>query len=54
MWKKGNLKVKEDIIVNMKFLSPPHPQKKEEENLVFILVTSMFLPVSKFLFLVTS
>ena len=52
MWKKGNLKVKEDIIVNMKFLPPP--PKKKEENLVFILVTSMFLPVSKFLFLVTS
>ena len=53
MWKKGNLKVKEDIIVNMKFLPPP-PKKKEEENLVLILMTSMFLPVSKFLFLVTS
>ena len=55
MWKKGNLKVKEDIIVNMKFLPPPpKKKKKEEENLVLILMTSMFLPVSKFLFLVTS
>ena len=32
MWKKGNLKVKEDIIVNMKFLPPP-PKKRRKFSL---------------------
>ena len=27
MWKKGNLKVKEDIIVNMKFMPPPKKKR---------------------------